>query len=230
MVGVPPFTLEQRAKATCAFADAIMVEISTLPPITNEQLDRMLRIAAAVIEAGRVDGASPDDLIPHFAMVFALVRYRPNERSGRRGRPPKESRGWFALTVAGEETWTTRERRFMARLNRQRNAGDRGPLPQSTFDMSVYDAEGLLQMLGYMSAKGTGKQTAAYAATEKPFRSHGRDGGEHPPEVRRLVDAFNRFSLRGFSEDLPKMLLHRLIAAALDTGDMDEARALAAKL
>ncbi|MCA3627240.1 MAG: hypothetical protein IOC49_08365 [Methylobacterium sp.] len=227
MVGAPPLTMEQRAKVTRAFADAILVELSKLPPLTHERRDRMLRIAGAIIETGRESGQSADDLIPHFATMLALLEYLPMVERGR-GRPAKEPRRWFTLTIADEATWTKLERRYMQRIRRLvAGKGRRGPLPQSTFDLTASDAEGLLAMLDQMSASGAGRYAAAYAAAEKPWRDQ---GGNHPPDVRRLVDAFNRFSERGLADDLPKMLLHRLIAAALDTDDIDEARALTSKL
>lgn len=227
MIGVPPLTLEQRAEATRALADALTAELAKLPKLTHEQRGRMIRVAGASIETGRKSGQSADDLVPHFAMLFALLEYRPVVKHGR-GRPAKEPRRWFALTMADEATWTKQERRYMQRVRRlAAGKGGRGPLPQSTFDLTAFDAEGLMMMLEQMSARGGGKYEAAYDAVDKPWRDK---GGNHPPDVRRLVDAFNRFTERGLAEDLLKMLLHRLIAAALDTDDMDEARALVAKL
>jgi len=89
MADVVSLTLEQRALATRAFADALTAELAKLPRLTHEQRDRMMRIAGAIIETGMESGQSADDLIPHFAMLFALARYRPNGRrkTGKHGRP-----------------------------------------------------------------------------------------------------------------------------------------------
>lgn len=196
MVGAPPLTLEQRAKVTLAFADAILVELGKLPPLTHGRRDRMLRAGAAVIEAGQEADASPDDLIPHFAMVFALMQYRAKgrRRTRKHGRPRH-----LSILFPSKEA-----KRRMAREERHDGEGRRGPR-RGTIPLPANFAKALRVMLDRMIREPKlAKNTAAHGALWKI--------GVRPADtdVKRLVRAWDR---AGYAADLPAYRRHRVTFA-----------------
>ncbi len=199
MADVVSLTLEQRALATRAFADALTAELAKLPRLTHEQRDRMMRIAGAIIETGMESGQSADDLIPHFAMLFALARYRPNGRrkTGKHGRPRNVS-----ILYPSKE-----QKRRIAREKRQDGEGKRGPR-RGTVPLPPKHAQALKVMLDRAIRSPTlRKNTAAHAALRHVKVSPTK------ANVKRLVRAWDTAR---YAADLPTYRRHRALREALD--------------
>jgi hypothetical protein len=194
--------------------DAMLARSKRLPPLTWEQRDKMLVAAGQVLMAEIGQGASPVAVRPLFDLLFT-----PPKPARTHGRPSKAPSVLFPSKIA--------KRLMAARRRRQRlGAGHRGPLPHSALHLSAYDAECLFDMVEAVRG-GAGKFAAAYEATGKPNRAAGE---KHPADVSRLVRSYNKFSRLGLMDDLPRMLLHRRISAALATGDIEDAQEMAARM
>lgn len=197
MADILPLTLNARGRAVKLLVDATLREPEKLPPLTREQRERMMRAAGAAIKIGWESGQTADDLIPLFALAFALARYKPKGRrkTGKRGRPTR-------ISVMYP---TKEQKRRIAREKRQKGEGKRGPRRGAVSLPRTY-AQALLLMLDQMVRKPADRKNTAAASALRKVKVE-----PTVAPVKRLVQAWDRAR---YAADLPTYRRHRALLMA----------------